>query len=134
MPRRPKGSVPSLQHHKSSGRARVTINGRDHWLGKWGSPEARPAYERIIAEYLASGRVRDQHTAPPEGPAVITVDPGTPGVVVTSPVPAGVAPTDPISTEPTVAEVVLRYSDYCDTYCRTPSGERTSTYGNALQA
>jgi len=55
MPRRPRGSVPSLQNHKASGRARVTINGRDHWLGKWGSPEARLAYKRLIAEYLAKG-------------------------------------------------------------------------------
>ncbi len=36
MPRRPKGAVPSLRHHNPSGHARVTINGRDHWLGKWG--------------------------------------------------------------------------------------------------
>jgi integrase len=135
MPRRPKGSLPTLQHHKSSGRARVTINGRDHWLGKWGSPESRLAYERIIAEYLASGRVRDQHSAPPEAAAVVTVDPGTPGVVVTVPIPAAPAATnEPISSEPTVAEVVLRYLEYCDTYYRTPTGERTSTYGNALQA
>jgi integrase len=135
MPRRPKGSVPSLQHHKSSGRARVTINGRDHWLGKWGSPESQLAYKRLIAEYAATGRVRDQPAAPPEATAVVTVDPGTPGVAVTVPVPAApVAPEELVSTEPTVAEVVLRYMEYCDTYYRTPTGERTSTYGNALQA
>jgi len=36
MPRRRQGSVPSLQLHKASGRARVWIKGRDYWLGKWG--------------------------------------------------------------------------------------------------
>ena len=57
MPRRPKGSVPALVHHKPSNRARVRIDGRDYWLGKWRSPEARLAYERLIAEYLANGRI-----------------------------------------------------------------------------
>jgi len=57
MPRRPKGSVPSLVHHKPSNRARVRINGRDCWLSKWGSPESQLAYERLIAEYIANGRV-----------------------------------------------------------------------------
>ena len=134
MPRRPKGSAPSLQHHKPSNRARVTINGRDHWLGKWGSPEAQLAYKRLVAEYLATGRVRD-----PEHPSteatVVALDPGTPGMTVVTPrSPAPAAPEENVSAEPTVAEVVLRYLEYCDTYYRTPLGERTSTYGNALQA
>jgi integrase len=135
MAGRPKGSVPALVHHKPSGRARVRINGRDHWLGKWGSAEARLAYERLIAEYLATGRVRNQHSAPPPAAVVVTVDPCAPGVAVAVPVSAAnVASAEPVSTEPTVAEVVLRYMEYCDTYYRTPTGERTSTYGNALQA
>jgi hypothetical protein len=41
MPRRHQGSVPSLQHHKPSNRARVWIKGHTYWLGKWGSPEAQ---------------------------------------------------------------------------------------------
>lgn len=133
MPRRPKGSLPSLQHHKPTGRARVTINGRDHWLGKWGSPESRLAYDRMIAEYLATRRVRDTEAPPPE-PTVVTIVPSVPGAAV-SPI-AGVAGDieDRVSIDPTVAEIVLRYLEYCDTYYRTPTGERTSTYGNALQA
>jgi integrase len=133
MPRRPKGSLPTLQHHKPTGRARVTINGRDHWLGKWGSPESRLAYDRMIAEYLATRRVRDTEAPPPE-PTVVTIVPSVPGAAV-SPI-AGVAGDieDRVSIDPTVAEIVLRYLEYCDTYYRTPTGERTSTYGNALQA
>jgi hypothetical protein len=57
MAGRPKGSVPSLVHHKPSGRARIRINGRDHWLGKWGSAEASLAYDRLITEFLASRRL-----------------------------------------------------------------------------
>ena len=45
---------PKLRHHKASGRAVVTINGRDLYLGTYGSPEARREYRRILAEHLAS--------------------------------------------------------------------------------
>ena len=48
--------VPSYRHHKPSGLAVVTLDGRDHYLGKHGSPESRARYDRLIAEYLASGR------------------------------------------------------------------------------
>jgi integrase len=133
MPRRPKGSLPSLQHHKSSGRARVTINGRDHWLGKWGSPESRLAYDRLMAEYLATRRVRDPGE-PTTEPTVVTIDPGTSGATVTPAARASEDIDDRVSADVTVAEVVLRYLEYCNTYYRTPTGDQTSTYGNALQA
>ena len=41
----------------ATNRARVWINGRTYWLGKWDSPEASLASDRLIAEYLANGRV-----------------------------------------------------------------------------
>jgi len=58
MPR-PKGSfktVPSYRLHKPSGRAVVTIAGQDCYLGAHGSCESREAYDRLVAEWLASGR------------------------------------------------------------------------------
>jgi len=47
--------VPSYRRH-SSGQARVTIIGKDHLLGKYGSPESKAAYGRLITEYGASGQ------------------------------------------------------------------------------
>jgi hypothetical protein len=62
--------IPSLRRHKPSSRAVVTLNGTDHYLlngtdhylGPWPvgrkTPplEAQAAYERLIAEWLSSGR------------------------------------------------------------------------------
>ncbi len=120
MPRRPKGSLPSLQHHKPSGRARVTINGRDHWLGKWGSPEAQLAYQRLVAEFLVSGRVLMPAATSPQG---LASQPSA-APPVTEPVPHGL----------TVVELVTMYIEHCGTYYRDENGKQTSTYGNALQA
>jgi integrase len=129
MPRRNKGSVPSLVHHKPSGRARVRINGHDHWLGKWGSPEARLAYERLIAEYLATGRITPPQ--PKAAPDEIKAHPSRLGVDArTGDSAKEAAAPDTLS----VAELTLMYLDYCQVYYRDPDGKQTSTYGNALQA
>jgi hypothetical protein len=47
--------VRSYRRH-SSGNARVTINGKDHYLGKHGTKASREKYNRLIAEYKASRR------------------------------------------------------------------------------
>jgi integrase len=47
---------PSYRLHRSDGRAVVTINGRDFFLGKHGTPESRAEYDRLVGEYLANGR------------------------------------------------------------------------------
>src|ERR1700738_4903603 len=54
MPRRLR--VPSYRLHRASGQAVVTLNGRDHYLGRHDTPESRLAYERLVAEWLGSGR------------------------------------------------------------------------------
>jgi hypothetical protein len=48
--------TPSYRHHKPSGQAVVTLEGRDCYLGDFGSPESREEYDRIVAEWLVHGR------------------------------------------------------------------------------
>jgi integrase len=48
--------LPKYRHHKPSGQAVVTLNGHDHYLGKWNTAESRREYDRLIAEWLANGR------------------------------------------------------------------------------
>ncbi|MGF1633825.1 MAG: hypothetical protein ACFCVE_08245, partial [Phycisphaerae bacterium] len=49
-------AVPKLSRHKATGQARVRLNGHSHYLGRYSSPDARQAYDRLIAEWLANGR------------------------------------------------------------------------------
>ncbi len=48
--------LPKYRRHKPSGQAVVTLNGRDFYLGQYGSRESRRAYDRLTAEWLVSGR------------------------------------------------------------------------------
>lgn len=52
---RPRSNVPTYRKQQS-GQARVTINGRDYYLGPHGSKASTQEYDRLVAEYLASGR------------------------------------------------------------------------------
>jgi len=42
---------PSYRHHKARNLAVVTINGKDHYLGKFGSPESYDKYTQLITEW-----------------------------------------------------------------------------------
>jgi integrase len=46
----------SYRHHKPSGQAVVTLDGRDFYLGKFGTTESRAEYDRLLDEWLANGR------------------------------------------------------------------------------
>ena len=72
MPR-PKSSVPTYRKH-SSGNARVTVNGPDYLLGPHGSKASKREYDRLVAEYLASGRCTRPHGD--ESPATVPVSAG----------------------------------------------------------
>jgi hypothetical protein len=51
-----KEGVPSYRLHKPSGQAVVTLSGRDHYLGRFGTPESRRGYERLVATWFGNGR------------------------------------------------------------------------------
>jgi integrase len=53
MPRL-KSNPPGYCHHKASGQAYVWLNGRERYLGKYGSPESRAAYQRVVGEWLVT--------------------------------------------------------------------------------
>ncbi|MGD0462866.1 MAG: hypothetical protein ABSB74_10300 [Tepidisphaeraceae bacterium] len=50
------GRLPRYRLHRRSGQAIVTLNGRDHYLGPHGSQTSIAEYDRLIAEWLTSGR------------------------------------------------------------------------------
>lgn len=54
-----KNRLPKLRLHKASGRAVVTLSGRDVYLGPHGSEEAGRTYARVISEWLERGRCPD---------------------------------------------------------------------------
>ncbi|MBX7165131.1 MAG: site-specific integrase [Pirellulales bacterium] len=60
--------VPKYALHKASGQAVVTLNGRDVYLGPYGSAASRAKYDRTVGEWLAAGR----RTA--EASRAVTVD------------------------------------------------------------
>ena len=51
MPASPR-KIPAYRLHKPTGQAVVTLNGRDFYLGRHGSPASRDEYDRLIAEWL----------------------------------------------------------------------------------
>ncbi len=69
---RPAGSIktPSYCHHKATDQAYVTLNGREIYLGTHGSKESRDAYDRIVGEFLASGRHTPQDASGEPSPGM----------------------------------------------------------------
>ena len=68
MPR-PK-RIPTLVHHKPSGHARVRIQGRDFYLGPFGTADAEAAYHKLIGEWLSTGQL-----PPPAKPLATSASP-----------------------------------------------------------
>jgi integrase len=48
--------IPAYRHRKARNLAVVTLDGRDNYLGPYGSPESKKEYDRLVAEWLAADR------------------------------------------------------------------------------
>jgi hypothetical protein len=49
-------SVPQYRLHNPSGKAVVTLSGRDEYLGPWQSEDSKIEYKRVVGEWLIGGR------------------------------------------------------------------------------
>ncbi len=56
MPRVSADYTPQYRLHRQSGKAVVTLNGKDYLLGTHGTPENRTAYHNLITRWEANGR------------------------------------------------------------------------------
>jgi integrase len=63
--------VPVPRLHKASGQARIKVDGREVWLGKFGSAEARRRYAEFLAKRTAE--LAAGPTMEPERPATVSV-------------------------------------------------------------
>ena len=51
----PRHCIPKYRHYKPKDLGLVVLDGRQHYLGRYGSPESRAEYNRLIQEWLARG-------------------------------------------------------------------------------
>jgi hypothetical protein len=50
--------VPAYSLHRASGKAVVRLDGKDHYLGDFGTPESHSRYAKLIAEWQRLGQMR----------------------------------------------------------------------------
>ena len=56
--------VPAYRLHRATGQGRVTIRGRDYYLGRHGSPESLEKYRRLLVECATNdGAPKPRQTA-----------------------------------------------------------------------
>ena len=75
-------SRPKYRRHRASGQAVVTLNGRGHSLGPHGTKVSMREYDRLISEYLSSGRSQSFRAPQHDRTVVELVTPSTRGVIV----------------------------------------------------
>lgn len=49
--------IPKYRKHKTSGRAMVTLSGKDIYLGTYGTEASRQEYDRVVGEWQINGRI-----------------------------------------------------------------------------
>jgi hypothetical protein len=50
-------ALPKYRKHRASGQAIVTLSGTDYYLDPYGTKASKIEFDRLIAEWLSSGRM-----------------------------------------------------------------------------
>ena len=103
----PRRKLPALTLHKHTGQAVVRLDGRDIYLGKFGTPESREKYERTIAEWLASRSAIFRN---------LKIEPAKSGPALT------------------VSELLLAFWKHAQEHYRAPDGSPSEELGNVKAA
>ncbi len=97
--------LPSYCLHKASGQAVVTLDGRDHYLGKHDTPESIEKYKELLAEWVAK---RDK------APGLLSLD-------------------DPVPEDLRLDELLLSYLEFAKGYY-VKNGKPTGEFTNMKHA
>lgn len=61
--------LPAYQLHKATKQAKVRIDGKDYYLGLWGSLESKAKYDKLISDWLA-GNIKEKTNQPEAQPTL----------------------------------------------------------------
>jgi integrase len=67
-------SVPKYRRHKGSGQAFVQVQGRRHYIGRWGSPASKERYARFVAELAVKPAAAVPTTPTTPAPEITVVE------------------------------------------------------------
>jgi len=133
--RRPQDSLPTATAVR--GRARIRLDGRTFYLGRFGSPEARRLEDRIVGSYLANGRrLPAGFRLSAETPPSPSTSPERAANPAPPPVQPEAPPPPPSAAKPetiTVGELCLRWITWIEAERIIP-GRDTSLLDGARQA
>jgi hypothetical protein len=139
MGRLPLGALPKMSRHPS-GQARVRVGREEHWLGRFGSPEAQRRYYAIIRRIIDQGNGSVVPAAPPvavepeAAPENASAATCTDAAIAAPPADASGAGESAEASCVTVAEVCSRFLRYAEREYRDATGRPTSTIGNYKMA
>lgn len=105
--------IPAYRRYKPKNLGLVVLDGKQHYLGKYGTPESIAEYNRLVQEWLTQ-----EATVPPPPPA------GKPGS------------TDPVddANSPLVNEVIVAFLKYAKGHYVRPDGSPSGEFENLRSA
>jgi integrase len=101
----PRQRVPSYRRYKPKNLGLVVIDGKQHYLGRYGTPESLAEYNRLIQEWLTP------QTTPPEA-SIGEANPAT------------------VPADRTIDEILVAFWQHAERHYRSPGGKPTGELDN----